>query len=482
MAAGAEAERNRAGMSEPMAKTALPGGPRVRPSLEGLRSLRLEGDQRGASGERPRRARYYGARPALAGGAVLLVLVAYVVAARGPFRPPVVEVSRVVASGGEAGSVSPLLTLTGYVVTRRKYVDLGATVPGRIAWIGVEEGDRFEAGQPLARLDEDELRAQRQLAAATLEAAEARLSELVTGPLPEELARAKAQVDEAAAVLRLAERTLVRDEELAREGIVSLYQLDAARSEAAAAQARWQTASEACNLLRRGARAEVIRSARAEVARSHAGLDQARSRLDQTVVRAPFRGVVLEKVRDVGDSVVPGGVDRRGSGSGILRVASDDDLRIEVEVSEVNLAQVKLGQPARVVLDAWADKVYEGRVAKLLPSANRQKATVKAEVALLSSDALVRPEMGAKVQLMEASDTAAGTAVRLLVPKSAVMPAPGGPTAFVLDGERVRTRRVQLGAVRGDLVEVGSGLAEGQYVVVKGQDKLRDGQRVRRTK
>src|SRR5439155_35795 len=116
MAAGAEAERNRAGMSEPMAKTALPGGPRVRPSLEGV---------------------------------------------------------------------------------------------------------RFEAGQPLARLDEDELRAQRQLAAATLEAAEARLSELVTGPLPEELARAKAQVDEAAAVLRLAERTLVRDEELAREGIVS---------------------------------------------------------------------------------------------------------------------------------------------------------------------------------------------------------------------------------------------------------------------
>jgi len=90
--------------------------------------------------------------------------------------------------------------------------------------------------------------------------------------------------------------------------------------------------------------------------------------------------------------------------------------------------------------------------------------------------------MGAKVQLMEASDTAAGTAVRLLVPKAAVMPAPDGPTAFVLDGERVRTRRVQLGAVRGDLVEVGSGLAEGQYVVVKGQDKLRDGQRVRRTK
>ena len=468
-------------MSEPMAKTALPGGQRVRASLEGLRSLRIESDQRAASDEAARRARYYLARPALAGAAVLLVLVAYVVVARGPFWPRVVEVSRVVASGGEAGSASPSLTLTGYVVTRRKYVDLGATVPGRIVWIGVEEGDRFEAGQPLARLDEDELRAQRQLAGATLEAAEARLSELVTGPLPEERARAKAQVDEAAAILRLAERTLARDEELAREGIVSLYQLDAARSEAAAAQARWQTAGEAYNLLRRGARAEVIRSARAEVARSHAGLDQARSRLDQTVVRAPFRGVVLEKVRDVGDSVVPGGVDRRGSGSAILRVASDDDLRVEVEVSEVNLAQVKLGQPARVVLDAWADKAYEGRVAKLLPSANRQKATVKAEVALLSSDALVRPEMGAKVQLMDASDTVAGTSVRLLVPKTAIMHAPDGPTAFVLDGERVRTRRVQLGPARGDLVEVGSGLAEGQYVVVKDQDKLRDGQRVRRT-
>jgi multidrug efflux pump subunit AcrA (membrane-fusion protein) len=89
--------------------------------------------------------------------------------------------------------------------------------------------------------------------------------------------------------------------------------------------------------------------------------------------------------------------------------------------------------------------------------------------------------MGAKVQLMEVSDTAAGTSVRLLVPKTAILQAPDGPMAFVLDGDRVRTRRVQLGPARGDLVEVGSGLAAGQYVVVKDQDKLRDGQRVRRT-
>lgn len=467
-------------MSEPMADTALRGGRRTPASLEGLRSLRIESDQRAAPGKPAPRASRYLARPAFGGAAVLLALAAYVVLARGPFRSPLVEVGRVVAVGQGAGSVSPSLTLTGYVVTGRKYVDLGATVPGRIEWIGVEEGDRFEAGQPLARLDQDELRAQRQLAAAALEAAEARLSELVGGPLPEELARAKAQVDEAAATQRLAERTLARDEELAREGIVSLYELDAARSDAAAAQARGRAASEAYNLLRRGARPEVIRSARAEVTRSRAGLEQARSRLEQGVVRAPFRGVVLEKVRDVGDSVVPGGVDRRGSGSAILRIASDDGLRVEVEVSEVNLAQVKLGQPARVVLDAWADKAYEGRVAKLMPSANRQKATVKAEVVLLSSDALVRPEMGAKVQLMEVSDTAVGASRRLLIPKAAVVPAPDGPTAFVLDGERVRVRRVQVGTARGDLVEVGSGLAEGQYVVVKGQDKLRDGQRVRR--
>jgi len=467
-------------MSEPMADTALRGGGRGPASLEGLRSLRIESDQRAAHGRPTGRASRYLARPAFAGAAVLLALAAYVVLARGPFRPPLVEVSRVVAVSQGAGSASPSLMLTGYVVTGRKYVDLGATVPGRVDWIGVEEGDRFEAGQPLARLEQDELRAQRQFAAAALEAAEARLSELVSGPLPEELARAKAQVDEAAATQRLAEQTLARDEELAREGIVSLYQLDAARSDATAAQARWRTAGEAYNLLRRGARSEVVRSARAEVARSRAGLEQARSRLEQAVVRAPFRGVVLEKVRDVGDSVVPGGVDRRGSGSAILRVASDDGLRVEVEVSEVNLAQVKLGQPARVVLDAWADKAYEGRVTKLLPSANRQKATVKAEVVLLSSDASVRPEMGAKVQLMEASDTAAGASGRLLIPKAAVVPAPDGPTAFVLDGERVRTRRVRVGAARGDLVEVGSGLAEGQYVVVKGQDKLRDGQRVRR--
>src|SRR5947209_11085095 len=129
-------------MSEPMADTALRGGGRGPASLEGLRSLRIESDQRAAHGKPTARASRYLARPAFAGAAVLLVLAAYVVLARGPFRPPLVEVSRVVAVSQGAGSASPSLTLTGYVVTGRKYVDLGATVPGRVDWIGGEEGDR----------------------------------------------------------------------------------------------------------------------------------------------------------------------------------------------------------------------------------------------------------------------------------------------------------------------------------------------------
>src|SRR5919106_463787 len=120
-----------------------------------------------------------GWRPA----AVLLALAVYVFAAKGPLRPLAVHVSRVVASNGLATPAGPSLALTGYVVPRKKYVDVGATVPGRIAWIGVDEGDRFSAGEPLAVLEDDERKAERQLAAANLEAAEARLSQLVAGPL-----------------------------------------------------------------------------------------------------------------------------------------------------------------------------------------------------------------------------------------------------------------------------------------------------------
>jgi HlyD family secretion protein len=289
------------------------------------------------------------------------------------------------------------LTGTGYVVTRREYVDVGATVPGRITWMGVEEGDRVPAGTVLARLDDRELRAALSAARAAHATAEAQLAELRAGARPEEIEEARATVAEADAALRLARTTLARAERLAAQDVIAQQELDVARAEVERSESRREAATQRHALLLKGPRAESIAIAEADVARAAAAVEQAAVRLDETVIRAPFDGVVLEKLRELGDFVVPGGVDRRGSGSALFHVASSADPQVEVDVSEASIAQLAPGQPAEIVLDAVPGRTYHAAIAKIHPAANRQKATVKIELAVIDADSAMKPEMTAKV-------------------------------------------------------------------------------------
>lgn len=336
-----------------------------------------------------------------------------------PVRVTVATAARV--APGDA--IAPLLSGSGYIVTGDRYVSIGVRVPGRIERYFVEEGQTVKQGDALVALDDRDYRA----AVARTEAA---------------LALARANRD-------LADNELRRGEALRRTGVISTQEHDVLRN-----------------------KAEVARAAIAQV---EAELNQARVNLDYTTLRAPTDGVVLAKLKEVGEIAVPGGF----SGSGdLIRIANLSDIRAEVDVNESDLGRVRMGGRADVTPDAYPDARYAARVVKLYPQVDRQKGTLKVEVKLLEPDGRLLPDMSARVSFLpETAPEGAREEPAVLVPSSAVRRE--GDESFVWtvrDGRAVRTPIAVAGDV-GDRVRVGRGLAGGETVIV-GDVALRHGQRV----
>jgi RND family efflux transporter MFP subunit len=334
---------------------------------------------------------------------------------------PVTVVSATRLAPGEAPT--PLLSGSGYVVTGDRYVSIGVRVPGRIERYFVEEGQRVDEGDPLVALDDRDYRA----AAARVEASLA-------------LARANRN---------LAETELRRAEALRAGRVISTQEYDVLRN-----------------------KAEV---ARATIGELEAELTQAQVNLDYTVLRAPTDGVILAKLKEVGEIAVPGGF----SGSGdLIRIANLSDMRAEVDVNESDLARVHMGGPAEVTPDAYPDARYAARVVKLYPQVDRQKGTLKVEVRILEPDERLLPDMSARVSFLpEPSAAGTGASPEVLVPAGALRRAGDESYVWVVrDGRAVRTR-VATGGDVGDRVRVVEGLDGGESVVL-GEPPSRDGQRV----
>jgi HlyD family secretion protein len=383
-----------------------------------LASLRIERDAGRRPGPRRPRASRRGRRVAIA-AAVAAVLVAGLLLLRS--RPTPVDASEAVrAAPGEAAA--PLLSGSGYVVTGDRYVSIGVRVPGRIERYFVEEGQAVHKGDALVALDDRDYRAAVQRAEAALR-----------------LARANRD---------LAETELARGDALRQGGVLSTQEHDVLRN-----------------------KAEV---ARATIAQLEAELNQARVNLDYTMLRAPTDGVVLAKLKEVGEIAVPGGF----SGSGdLIRIANLTDIRAEVDVNESDLGRVRMGGPAQVTPDAYPDTAYEARVVKLYPQVDRQKGTLKVEVKILEPDARLLPDMSARVSFLPEPGAADSDRPNVLVPSSAVHR--DGDRSFVWvvrDGRAARTPVVAAGDV-GERVRIAEGLTGGEIVVV-GDVRLQDGAKV----
>lgn len=361
--------------------------------------------------------------PALVAG--VLLLVAAVAWLRLAPRTLKVETGLAEATGG--GSVSgDGITANGYVVARTK-ASVSSKILGRLAWIGVTEGSRVRTGEVIARLE-----------SADYEAA---------------VGAARAGTGSLAAQLTQSKRDLQRLSALRKDNLVSDADLEAAQT-----------------------RLDVL-AAQLEAARAQARLAEAN--LENTNVRAPFAGTVLRKDAEVGEIVAPSSAGGGLTRTAIVTMADLQTLEVEVDVNEAYIAQVRNGQPARITLDAYPDTSFSGRVRQVVPTADRQKATVLVKVSILDHDPRILSEMGAKVVFESRSENPKVAAVRrVLAPEAAVVQTAAGASVWVVEDGRVRRVTVDVGASRGGRVEIRQGLAGGESLVLQPPAGLADGVRV----
>jgi HlyD family secretion protein len=378
----------------------------------------------------------------------------------------------------ESASSSAVLVATGYVVAHHK-IQVGSKIGGRVAWIGVEKGDRVRQSQTVVRLEDREYRAQVDQDKATLAAAEARLNELQRGSRPEEIERAKHDVERAEAQLRSEEANLKRTEGLVKEGVFSPQTLDDAKGRRDSARANLASLDRTYELTRQGPRQEQIDNARAEVERSRAALNYAQTILDATEIRAPIGGTILERNVEQGEMVTTSFVGDRGAKSFVVTLADLNDLQVELDINQNDFNRISANQPCSMTTDAFPDRPYKCRVDEIAPEANRQKATVQVKVKVLQPDEYVRPEMNARVTFMSTEEVRKKEESRMyVVPKRAVIEREGVKRVVVITDGRVQTRPVTVEREVGSDVYISAGLAGNESIIVSEPDKLKTGDRV----
>ncbi|MET0273053.1 MAG: efflux RND transporter periplasmic adaptor subunit [Phenylobacterium sp.] len=378
----------------------------------------------------------------LAAAVVMAAALAWFLIAR-PDRPAVRVAEATAVSSGAGASGGSLLDASGYVIARRA-ATVSSKVTGKVAEVLIEEGQHVAAGQVLARLDDTNILASVAQAQAQVAAAEANL------------AVARSAFDTAGP--RDARRRKLHD-----AGYLSEQSVEDSRAAYDAARYSYDLAAR-----------------QAQVAR--AGLEVARRSLDDTVVRAPFAGVVTVKAAQPGEMVSPisagGGFTRTGIGT----IVDMDSLEVEVDVAESFINRVRERMPAVVRLNAYPDWEIPAEVIAVIPTANRSKATVSVRVGLKARDARIVPEMGARVAfLAPKTAAAAGSRARsVVVPADAVLTesADRGVVFVVADGKLER-RAVRLGPAEPAGQVLQSGVSPGDRLAVGGLDKLKDGERVR---
>ena len=328
-----------------------------------------------------------------------------------------------------------LLNATGYVVAQRKAA-VASKATGRLEWLGVREGSVVKENEVIARLESRDVNAAMEQAAAGIKVAQANL-------------------EQGMAEFQEAERVLSRSRDLLARNFVS----QAAHDTAVARHERARAA---------------ISGFKAAIAVAQANFRAAQVAVDQTLIRAPFEGVVLTKNANVGDVITPFS-SALGSQAAVVTMADMTTLEVEADVSESNLAKVKLDQPCEIQLDALPDVRVRGVVHRLVPTVDRSKATVLAKVRFVDKDARILPEMSAKVAFLAQEMAPGERSPRTVVQPAAVVERDGRKVVFLIREAMAVETAVETGAPLGDMLEVVKGVKPGDKVVLRPADKLRDG-------
>lgn len=391
-----------------------------------------------------------------------------------------VETVRVQAAlPGGAGSGPVVLNATGYIVAAHK-IQVASKVVGKVAWIGVDKGDRVKEGQVIVRLEDDEYRAQLQQARGQLAQLQARLEEALNGSRPEEIAAAQANVEQAEADLENARTSLARTEKLYRDGVFAKAAYEDALARFHAGRARVNSLQKLLELARLGPRQEQIAAARGQVEQARGAVAFMETQLANTVIRAPVTGTILERAVERGEFVTTSFVGDRGAKGYVVSLADLNDLEVELDISQNDFNKLGPRQKGSITVDAYPGAHWEGHIDEIAPEANRQKATVQVKVKIENPDARLRPEMNASVAFLSEARTgeaqaAAGKPV-VFVPPAAVRDG----KVLVLAGERVVERAVRTSGSTPQGLRVEDGLLGGEDLVVNAPAGLKDGARARK--
>ncbi|MFQ5710068.1 MAG: efflux RND transporter periplasmic adaptor subunit [bacterium] len=368
---------------------------------------------------------------------VILVAVIYLLNARMDSIPTVsvATVATIYPSQAEA-----ILTASGYVVAQRQAA-IASKGSGRLEVLNVEEGDVVKKGQIIAELEHTDVDAALAQARANLEMARALLTQN--------------QAD-----LHEAELNYQRQKGLTEKGLISDSEFDIA-------EARYKSALA------------TVASAKAQIAQAEAAVQAAQVDVENTRIRAPFDGTVLTKNADVGEMVAPFAASSNSRGA-VVTIADMTSLEVEADVSEANIQRVRVGQACDIILDAFPGHYYPGYVHKIVPTADRSKATVLTKIRFVDRDEKVLPEMSAKVNFfsrtLEESDHTSEPMTA--IPKSAIVSKQDLKVVFVLHGDTVTETSVTVGEEVAGQVEVLQGVAVGDRVVLRPAQDLHTGSKV----
>ncbi|MFT3807278.1 efflux RND transporter periplasmic adaptor subunit [Arenimonas sp.] len=359
-------------------------------------------------------------------------------------REEAIEVKTATATAvqGSGGGSASVLDASGYV-TARRIATVSSKITGKVKEVFIEEGQRVEEGEVLARLDAADADAQRELAQS-------------------QLASAQSQLAEARAQLVLADRTLVRQRELAAKKLVAQSALDAAEADRTSRASRLQSLERAVKVARDGVEISALG-------------------VDNTVIRAPFTGVIVAKAAQPGEMISPisggGGSIRTGIGT----LVDMDSLEVQVDVNEAYIGRVQPKMPVEAVLNAYPDWKIPAEVIAIVPTADRSKATVKVRIALNQKDPRIVPDMGVRVSFLETTPASAPqvSAPRVQVPVTAVRKDGTQDIVFVMKDGKAERRAIKAGGTVGDQRQVLAGLNGGEQVIVEAPDTLKEGDEVR---
>jgi RND family efflux transporter MFP subunit len=370
--------------------------------------------------------------------AFLVAILAAVLYSAG-YLEPALTVETAMVSQFYPFQASSSLNASGYVTAQRKAA-VASKITGRLAALMVEEGSRVQKGTVIARLENEDALAARDQAQENIQTALANLQQ------------AQVELDDATL-------TYERYRQLAMDAAVSKSQYDAA-------EARWRRAQAGLN------------AAKSAVSFSKAAFHAADVLVGYSLIRAPFDAVILTKNADIGDIVTPLGAAANAKAS-VATVADLGTLEVEADVSETNISLVHVGQSCIITLDAFPNEHLNGKVHAIIPTVDRSKASILVRVRFLNKDPRLLPDMSAKVAFLTRPLSEEDQIPRLALPVSSVLNTSDGRYVFLIQKDHAVKRNIVTGKTWGDLMELVSGLTEGDRIVQKPSASLRNGRRIK---